>query len=203
MSRHFTPEQWSDYVRGLVSDSIGSSMRSHLDSGCSRCARAAATSQALNSLAATDRSLEPPQGAIRTIKAMFCLDHPGEAPALSRPRLLFDSCLTPAGGTRSDMQAAERNLTYETDTVGLNLVLKASGETLAVAGGVTSLDGEPIGGIPVALLRHDSLLAQALCGEEGDFLLAEVPAGSLTLRLLLDDQELVEVELPESVDGEP
>ena len=195
-NNHFTPEEWNDYARGVAPDAVGDSMRSHLDGGCARCARALATSRALVSLAATDRSLAPPQSAIRTIKAMFCLDHPREAAALSKPRLIFDSRLASVGGTRSGGRAAERNLTYETDTVALNLVLKASGDSLGVAGGGTSRDGEPIGGIPVALVRHDNLLTQAFCGEEGDFLLADVPVGSLTLRLLLDDRELVEVELP-------
>ena len=194
--RHFTPERWNDFVRGLVSGSADRAMRAHLDGGCGRCGRAVAAAEAIQRLAATDQELVPPAGDVRIAKAVFWLDHPQKAPASSALRLIFDSRLTPVAGARSGVPAAERNLAYASDTVAMSLSLTAADESVEVDGGLTRPGGGPIAGVPVALVRREDLLAQALSDREGEFHLAVAPATDLTLRLLLDGPELVEAELP-------
>lgn len=194
--RHFTPERWNDFVRGLVSVPEDRAMRAHLDGGCGRCGRAVAAAEALQRLAAADKESVPLTGDVRIAKAIFCLDHPRQAPASSALRLIFDSRHAPVAGMRSGVPAAERNLAYGSDTVALSLSMTAADEIVEVAGGLTRPRGGPIAGVPVALLCREDLLAQALSDRQGEFLLAAAPAAPLTLRLLFDGPELVEAELP-------
>ncbi len=51
---HYSPESWADYVRGLIAPTEAGAMRAHLDGGCGPCGGAAAASEALQRLAATD-----------------------------------------------------------------------------------------------------------------------------------------------------
>src|SRR5215475_4059030 len=98
MTTHYSTEEWIDFVKGASAPSTMQEMQKHLDSGCKRCARTAATWQKVQSSAAQESSFRPPADTVRVVKAAF-----GNAGFEPKPgltgivaELIFDSFQAPA-----------------------------------------------------------------------------------------------------------
>src|ERR1700740_2911520 len=100
---HFKPEQWADFVRGLVEERDKSIMDSHLRE-CKECLSELTLWQRVSETAKRQLSSDPCDAAVRNAKAMFA-DYKIRVARQAEPtiaRLLFDSFTAPAmAGVRS------------------------------------------------------------------------------------------------------
>ncbi len=196
--KHYQSEEWSDYIRGTLSESAAEPMRRHLESGCARCRRAVVVLEAVLEVARSDARHQPPAAAVRAVKAMFriqrlvaALDKP--APAF---RLAFDSRqAAPVGVRGADIQ--ERHLIYKGDNLAVDLHLQPVGDnSLNVVGQVVSGQRGPIADVPAFLLLGGRIRSQDLSTSRGEFSLEGGHGDPMHLCLLLQNDELIEIELP-------
>jgi hypothetical protein len=127
MTKHFTEEEWIDFVNQVAAKTQRAAMQEHLDSGCKRCAKTVALWQKTRAIAASEANFQPPADAVRIAKAAFTganlLPH-RESPA-GLLELLFDSFSQPAlAGARSAPTAA-RQLLYRADPYQVHLQIEA------------------------------------------------------------------------------
>ncbi|HUO35388.1 MAG TPA: hypothetical protein VMU43_10390 [Candidatus Acidoferrum sp.] len=97
---HFSSEQWADFVRNVLKEKDKEVMLAHLESGCKRCSEALNLWTRFRQAASRESAYQPPEGAVRTVKAFAASQHrPGR---VRLAQLLFDSLQNSAlAGARS------------------------------------------------------------------------------------------------------
>jgi hypothetical protein len=69
--KHFTTEEYIDFVNQVISLRRNQERRKHLEQGCKRCARAVWLWHRVGRIAKAEAKLEPPQDAVRIAKTAF------------------------------------------------------------------------------------------------------------------------------------
>src|ERR1700752_2084231 len=114
--KHYTAEQWIDFLNDVATQTDRSGMQKHLDQGCKRCSRTLSRWQKVRRAATAEASYHPPIEAVRSAKAMFAGSEWARKEGAARGiEILFDSLLKPAlEGIRSAGGDARRML-YRAD----------------------------------------------------------------------------------------
>lgn len=199
----FDMGQWCDYVRGLLDSDTESRMNRHLERSASSREQVAALRQVL-AVAASEAASTPPDWAVRSAKAMGSLARKVDE---TRPSWLrrfvmsvsFDSLASPAlVGTR-DVQTLDRHLVFDADDyrVDLRIEPEADFQGAVYVGQFMrkSDDVEPMVDVPVLAVRGDSILGHAKTGRFGEFQASGLPGSNLGLRLILEDDTCLEIEV--------
>jgi hypothetical protein len=125
--KHYSTEEWIDFVNQVATEAMSVKMQQHLDSGCKGCADSVAIWQRVREGAAAEAGYQPPDGIVRTAKAMFTGS--GLAEGRSAVSLLFDSFAQPLlAGVRST-SVGERQLLYHAGSFFLHLQISARTDT--------------------------------------------------------------------------
>jgi len=69
--KHFTTEEWIDFVNQVTSPKQQEAMKKHLGTGCKQCKESVALWQKLHKTAAMEAMYQPPQADVRLAKAAF------------------------------------------------------------------------------------------------------------------------------------
>ena len=72
--KHFTAQEWVDFVRGAVREEQKALMQAHLNSGCQRCQREAKTWLRVRETASRQRASQPDDSVVRFVKGSFALN---------------------------------------------------------------------------------------------------------------------------------
>src|SRR5712672_1469055 len=102
--KHFTSEEWNDFVNQMTAHKKQEAMRKHLGSGCKGCQEKFALWQKVRGTAAFEANYQPPADAVRVVKAAYASARIAgqEEEAKSLVEVLFDSFLQPeVAGARS------------------------------------------------------------------------------------------------------
>src|SRR5712692_5887207 len=95
--KHFTTEDWIDFVNQMNTPKQQETMKKHLGAGCKRCMETVALWQKVHNRAAAEASYQPPATDVRIAKAAFSVA--GRATQLKEKsgfvEVLFDSFLQP------------------------------------------------------------------------------------------------------------
>lgn len=208
---HYDENRWVDYVRG-VSDPEGvDDLQEHLESGCAECGGWAATFERLATLATHREESEPPAHAVRSVKAYFSVQQAQKAPgmvSLLGLQLAFDSLAEPVTiGTRS-LDMASRQLVYYGNDYALTLRMDysdglPSDSGVSLGGELLHRDSGPVANVPALLMSGHTVIGYSLCGELGDFHMTCAQGEPLRLRMLVTDDQLIEIDLdwPQDFDG--
>src|SRR5262245_53724952 len=96
--KHFTTEEWIDFVNQVGASSKKLEMQRHLESGCQRCRETVDLWQKVHRAGAAERSYQPPAESVRAAKAAFTASGLAAKPKESGSliEVLFDSFLQPA-----------------------------------------------------------------------------------------------------------
>jgi hypothetical protein len=136
--KHFTTEEWIDFVNQVAADSKKVAMQEHLQKGCKRCRESLELWQKVRRAGAAERSYQPPADIVHAAKVAFVAS--SRATKSKRPasviELLFDSFLQPAfAGTRS-AASGMRQMLYRADPyqVDIQIEAKPDGTRLLVTG---------------------------------------------------------------------
>src|SRR5947209_13122483 len=69
--KHFTTEEWIDFVNQAVSPGDRDEMENHLKEGCQGCREAVSMWQRVQRSAVAERNYQPPAATLRIVKAAF------------------------------------------------------------------------------------------------------------------------------------
>lgn len=188
---HPTLDQITSLVDGTLSSREGREVKAHLASGCSRCENAAARARTtLDALREHALTPAPPVLVERALEALRARRAP--AGALARraatlvariATLVLDSGRSPApAGVRSSAAAAVRQLVYEWDADRFTVRVQRSGshDRYEIMGQVLLTEGV-VGGLRVTLRPEKGRSQRVLSESTGEFLFANVPAGSYSI----------------------
>ena len=173
--KHYSIEQWIDFVNGASAKSALQEMQKHLDSGCKQCAGAVALWQKIRRSAAEEAHFEPPANSVRLVKAAFAnagLEAKSGLTGLLA-RLVFDSFQTHAvvGARSTGMQS--RQMLFSANPFQIDLSIEAKpGETrLSVTGQLmdTSQPDSVGRGVPVTLSNRRGQTIQTVTNSFGEF----------------------------------
>jgi hypothetical protein len=190
--RHFSSEEWADFVRKVLEQKQKLMMQGHLDKGCATCSKALAGWVHVRDMAVRERECQPPESAVRTVKGLLAIH--GKSRRTGVAALLFDNLMTPAVvGVRSAAGAA-RQILYGFDNYRIDLRLErnADSDAICLVGQIVG-SGKPaasMGRTAVALLRGRKILSTSRTNEFGEFHLECEPAGSLRLQFVLPEGKI-------------
>ncbi len=204
MQRHYDITEWLDHLRGFSAGDRKSALESHRRQ-CDACnATAAWLSQTLAD-AAGERSTAVPEHVLHNARAIFALRALDKIHVRSGllARLVFDSFAQPAlQGVRSEQRLDVRHLLYDAGAYAIDVRLEHERGTpdVSMIGQIhpaaeTDLH---VAHIPVELTSNNSVIAQTVSNQFGEFSLKYTPQSGLGLQLGVWDQEVTKPAQPQS-----
>jgi len=136
--KHFTTEEWIDFVNQVASSTQQSAMQKHLETGCKRCKETVAVWQRVRKTAAAENRYQPPLESVRLAKAAFATSGLAakSRKADSLIELVFDSFLQPTLAGARSAGTGMRQMLYRADPyqVDIQIEAKPEGNRLLVTG---------------------------------------------------------------------
>ena len=173
--KHFTTEQWIDFVNEMTPDKKQDAMRKHLASGCRGCEEKFALWQKVRSTAASEANYQPPADAVGIVKAAYAPARMGgqREEGKSLVEVLFDSFLQPAtAGARSRATGA-RQMLYRADSFQIDLQIepKPGSNHMVVTGQMMDVSTPEIvsSGVQVKLSNFRENVIYTVTNEFGEF----------------------------------
>ena len=175
MMKHFTTEEWIDFVNQAVSPSDLTEMEKHLKQGCQRCQDTLSMWQRVHKSAAAERNYQPPADTVRIAKAAFAASGLKGQRKESRSSIsvLFDSFLQPVvAGVRS-AATDSRQMLYRADPFQIDLQIEAkpNSSDLMVTGQVldSSNPGITVKDVRVTLSNLRGHVVHTVSNQNGEF----------------------------------
>lgn len=200
--KHYSSEQWTDYVRGAVPEHESSTMRQHLEVRCKQCGQAAATWAKVLKLALQEAAYRPPEGAVRLAKSYFVMYGAGRKQALipRLARLVFDSLREPVlAGVRSTA-APFRHYVYQSGPMLVDIwMTPVPGSSSAEMTGQILDQGSPNQALKdtvVKLWSGSAHLSATRTNAFGEFHLEVSPSVPSDLQLTIGDDQQIAVLIP-------
>jgi hypothetical protein len=196
-TKHYSAEDWADYVKKQVPKGRLSAMKRHLDTKCKRCSAMVSLWTRVNDAASRPMLLEPPASAVTHVRNAFSVA--AESKKLKReatiPRLSFDSLWQPAfAGVRSGF-ATSRHVTYASGHMSIDMHLEPEpkSERIDLAGQVSlpSSQDRSFPPIPVVVSGKTGSLATTTTNDFGEFHVAFVPEQGLQICFAIADKQIV------------
>jgi hypothetical protein len=173
--KHFTIEEWIDFVNQVTSPKRREAMQKHLGTACKRCTETVALWQKVHSTAAVEGSYQPPVQSVRIAKAAFA------AAGRAKPRkeksgfveVLFDSFLQPmlAGARSSGL--GTRQMLYRADPYQIDIQIEAKpeGDRLMVTGQLLDVSSPGVAGrdVKITLSNHRGNVIHTITNQFGEF----------------------------------
>jgi predicted anti-sigma-YlaC factor YlaD len=206
--RHFSTEEWIDFVNHVVSAKREQEMEEHLGEGCKRCSKAVAMWQRVRRTAKTEGNYQPPSNLVRIAKAVFAgsLLTQEEKRTPSVVEVLFDSFLQPVSEGARSSSTGTRQMLYRTDPFQIDLQLEAQpgGRTVVVTGQLVNFSHPEIVGsnVPVILSNLRGGVVQTVTNQFGEFREAIETSGDLELMFPVENNKPVVILLRDAL-GNP
>jgi hypothetical protein len=185
--KHYSPEQWVDFVNGELTSELREAMQIHLDGRCGSCSEMLKIWTRVKQMAWREASYDVPESAVRHVRGVFgLLAEPRKAKrGLEIPRLVFDSLWQPAvAGVRS-AAGMPRQVVYKTGEVAIEMSMDPEplSERVNITGQVydTAKQGEGLKEILVVVADRKRAVAQTKTNRFGEFQLSFVPEKGLRI----------------------
>lgn len=174
-TKHFSNEEWADFVRHTMPAERRKLMEQHLGEGCRKCRKHLQLWDDVSAWAGAERSYAPPDSAVRTVKGLFALHKPSKLMprALQAARLIFDSFRQPLpAGVRAGMRPT-RQVLYKAGRywVDMRLEKRSGTDRLSLIGQVLDASSPKKGlcDLPIFLLSGSHELARTATNRFGEF----------------------------------
>jgi hypothetical protein len=172
--KHFTKEEWIDFVNQVASIDQQKAMQKHLATGCKPCTQTLALWQKLRKTAAAEASYQPPLGSVRLVKAAFATA--GFATAQKKPgviEMLFDSFLQPSVAGARSTGSGTRQMLYRADPfqIDIQIEAKSGSNRLVVTGQLLDMSSPEVPGdsVQIILSNRRGSVVQATTNQFGEF----------------------------------
>ena len=173
--KHFSTQEWVDFVNHVVMGNQQEAMQKHLATGCKRCAETVSLWQKVSKTAAAEASYQPPAGTVRLAKAAFATAGMAQLQKESRGviEVLFDSFLQPAVAGARSVVIGTRQMLYRADPYQIDIQIepKPGSNRLVITGQLLDLSHPGIIGrdIQVTLSNHRGNTVMAATNQFGEF----------------------------------
>jgi len=188
LMKHFTAEEWIDFVSRMGCAIRKEQMKDHLEQGCKDCSKIVSLWQWVRRTAETEVNYRPPSDAVRIAKASFAGPNPtGEQKRPDRlAELFFDSFLRPVGEGARSSSTGTRYIFYRADPFQIDLLIEsqASGRSVVVTGQWLDLRRPEIVGqdLRVTLSNLRGPVVHATTNQFGEFCQEIENSGNLELK---------------------
>jgi hypothetical protein len=206
--KHFSTEEWADFARNVVGTNEREMMQRHLETGCKQCEGTLGLWQKVHEAAKREAGYEPPDAALRTVKAMYAI-HGKQALRAEKAtfaQLLFDSLQAPLQAGVRSAAADIRQLLYGSGDyrVDLRLEPQVDSEEISVVGQLlNSVDpAAAVDGVPLALLRAGKVVAESTTNRFGEFHFDTALGQNLQLRVTIPQGPDFLIPLVDPLSGE-
>jgi len=173
--KHFTSEEWIDYVNQVSSSRQQEAMKVHLTAGCKRCTETVSLWQRVHNTAELEATYQPPATDVRIAKAAFATTRQAvhRKEKSSFIEVLFDSFLQPmVAGARSS-GLGTRQMLYRADPYQIDIQIEAKpeGNRLTVTGQLLDINSPGVVGrdMKVTLSNHRGNVIHTITNEFGEF----------------------------------
>jgi len=207
--KHFTTEEWIDFVNQVASTNQQAAMQKHLVSGCKKCQETVSLWQKVRETAAVEATYQPPLESVRIAKAAFATSGLAgkQSKSKSLTELLFDSFLQPAlAGARSSSMGM-RQMLYRADPyqVDIQIEAKPEGDHLLVTGQLLNVSRPEVvsGEVRVTLSNRRGNVVHILTNQFGEFRGEIENSGDLELSLPRAGEEPIVISLRNALDRLP
>jgi hypothetical protein len=203
--KHYDSKDWIDFARGTLANAKKSEMQGHLDGGCEHCKTELSVWSWMKSFAAQESANEPPEAAVRMVKAALHSRKPEKARLGMQQiaELIFDSYAQPqVAGVRST-SAGPRQLLYRAGPVMIDMKMQVAGDAdrFALIGQVLT-SGEKkhaMRQVPVHLLSGTDELLSTATNQFGEFYLEHETSKDLQVSLEVNSEHNVFIPLDECI----
>lgn len=201
---HSTIDQLTDHLLGLAAQEANSKVTDHLHTGCRRCNALYGILARIRRVGLSDIAQQPPEGAVRTVKALSGFGNSGRQARRVLMRLSFDSLLSPAPAGARSIHSSSRHMVFYSQNFALDLRMdyERSLSDVVVVGQLLNRDWGPLSDVPAYLVSGDRVVSHVTTGRLGEFHMEGRPQGPMHLQLAVNDEELIDVELDRRQSGE-
>src|ERR1700675_1500120 len=173
--KHFSTQEWVDFVNHVVMGNQQEAMQKHLATGCKRCAETVSLWQKVSKTAAAEASYQPPAGTVRLAKAAFATAGMAQPQKESRGviEVLFDSFLQPAVAGARSVVIGTRQMLYRADPYQIDIQIEAKpgGNGLMVTGQLLDVSSPGVVGrdVEITLSDHRGNFIHTMTNQYGEF----------------------------------
>jgi len=198
---HFADETWFDYVRNLLPPDQKQAMTTHLNEDCAECNERYNIWKRVFDTVTRESRYSPQPSDVTRVTAAFEKYQRSRRPSTGvLATLVFDSLHNAAPAGFRSVLAHARHLLYEANNWTIALRLKAEpGNQVSLVGHVTQTGASSVtegSDLEVTVSRGDTLIAQTISNNVGEFDLEYQNLDALRLRLRFSDEYGLEVDLP-------
>src|SRR5712672_1739039 len=173
--RHFTTQEWIDFVNQMTPHKKQEAMRKHLGSGCKGCEEKFALWDKVRSKAASEANYQPSADTVRVVKAAYVSARMAsqEKEAKSLVEVLFDGFLQPAVVGSRSMTTGTRQMLYRADSYQIDLQIEPQpgSNLLMITGQMMDVSTPEMvsRGVQVKLSNFRGNLIHTVTNEFGEF----------------------------------
>ncbi|HKW34646.1 MAG TPA: hypothetical protein VJN92_16675 [Candidatus Acidoferrum sp.] len=187
--KHFTTEEWIDFVNQAVSPSELEEMEKHLKEQCKRCQETVSMWRLVQKSAAAEKNYQPSADTVRVVKAAFAAAGLKGQRKESRSRIsvLFDSFQQPVveGARSTATDSTLRQMLYRADPFQIDLTIEAKpgSNDLMVTGQLLNVSHPGIAGkdVRVTLSNLRGHVVHAVSNQNGEFAFEIKNSGDLQI----------------------
>ena len=196
--KHFSEQEWVDFVRGIGQPRVNSDIEAHIVGGCRDCERADWMWRKVHSITGNEPSLTPPDDVVRMAKLGFATRTSPTPGLWTVARLTFDSFNQPlTAGVRSGTSTS-RQLLFEAGETIVDLVLDIGPEpgTVSLVGQVVDKLGAQIAPRKVAIILWTETgqpLLETPTNEFGEFQMEIAGQNRLRLSVEIDGHKSIRI----------
>ena len=173
--KHFSTEDWIDFVNQAIPAVERKAMEKHLATGCKSCKETVSLWQKVRKQASAEAAYQPSTGLVRLAKAAFAASKLSAAPKPSRGlvQVLFDSFAQPALAGARSAALGTRQMLYRADPYQIDIQVegKPASNRLIVTGQLLDMSQPTIVGsnVQVTLSNRRGNSVLAATNEFGEF----------------------------------
>ena len=173
--KHYSTEEWVDFVNQIATSGQQEAMQKHLATGCKRCKETVSLWQKVSKTAASEASYQPSLDTVRLAKAAYLTTRLNTPQKESRSlvEVLFDSFLQPALAGARSVVIGTRQMLYRADPYQIDIQIEPKPGTnrLLITGQLLDLSNPGVIGrdIKVTLSNHRGHTVVASTNQFGEF----------------------------------
>jgi hypothetical protein len=173
--KHFTTEEWVDFVNHVITSNQREAMHKHLATGCKSCKETVSLWQRVSKTAAADASYQPSAETVRLAKAAFATTGVARPQKKSQSpiEVLFDSFLQPAVAGARSIVIGTRQMLYRADPYQIDIQIEPQpgSNRLVITGQLLDLSHPGVIGrdIQVTLSNRRGNTVRAATNQFGEF----------------------------------
>jgi len=207
--RHFSTEEWVDFVNGMTTTGQQGAMQKHLATGCKRCKETVSLWQKVSKTAAAEANYQPPTDTVRIAKAAFAASGSAETNKESHGliEVLFDSLRQPALAGARSVVIGTRQMLYRADPYQIDIQIepKPGSNRLVITGQLLDLSHPGVIGrdIQVTLSNRRGNTVLAPTNQFGEFSGEIENSGDLELSIPGDGGQPIVISLRNALGNLP